>query len=95
MIEAKNNMMEAKYLSEIELIKAKCLSKAETIELIESKIESAKARDSNEARPRPRPIQARPTRPRQPKQPRKTIQVRPRPTPRPLKIGSGKLSDRG
>ena len=42
MIEAKNKMMEAKYLSEIELIKGKCLSEAKIIELIESKIESAK-----------------------------------------------------
>ena len=42
MIETKTKMMEAKYLSEIELIKAKCLSEAKITELIESKIELAK-----------------------------------------------------
>ena len=84
MIEAKNNMMETKYLSEIELIKAKCLSKAETIELIESKIESAKARDSNEARPR----QPGPGRPRQSRQPGPA-------RPRPRLRQSGKLIGRG
>ena len=42
LIETKTKMMEAKYLSEIELIKGKCLSEAKIIELIESKIESAK-----------------------------------------------------
>ena len=35
-------LIKAKHLSEIELIKAKCLSEAKIIELIESKIESAK-----------------------------------------------------
>ena len=42
LIETKTKMMEAKYLSEIELIKAKCLSEAKITELIESKIELAK-----------------------------------------------------
>ena len=42
LIETKTKMIEAKYLSEIESIKAKCLSEAKIIELIESKIESAK-----------------------------------------------------
>ena len=37
MIETKTKMMEAKYLSEIELIKAKCLSEAEIIKVIETK----------------------------------------------------------
>ena len=35
LIETKTKMMEAKYLSEIKLIKAKCLSKAEILELID------------------------------------------------------------
>ena len=42
LIETKTKMMEAKYLSEIELIKAKCLSEAKITELIESKIDLAK-----------------------------------------------------
>ena len=42
MIETKTNMIEAKYLSEIKLIKAKCLSEAEIIELIKSNIGSSK-----------------------------------------------------
>ena len=41
-IEANTKMIEAKCVSEIELVKAKCLSEAKIIELIESKIESAK-----------------------------------------------------
>ena len=38
LIETKTNMIEAKYLSEIKLIKAKCLSEAEIIMLIDSKL---------------------------------------------------------